>query len=179
MKFFLIFFLFFLVPLLQGSFFNMIIPPSFFSPNIAIGISLIWILLRGFNESALWILLLGAVYDSVLSSSFGSMTLFLLLSGYGFSLFARQVLVNGRIIGKLVVSLYVLVSLFFYYSMVYFLKTFSLLEVLSVVQRNSFFGSSSFFGIVYSLALFWFLYWIAKTFGNKQESISIKKMKFL
>ncbi|NCU41230.1 MAG: hypothetical protein EOM19_00730 [Candidatus Moranbacteria bacterium] len=179
MKFFIIFFLFFLVPLLQGSFLNMIIPPSFFSPNIAIGVSLIWILLRGFNESVLWILLLGAIYDSILSSTFGSMTLFLLLSGYGFSLFARQVLVNGRIVGKLVVSLYVLISLFFYYSMVYFLKTFSLFDVLFFVQRNSFFGSSSFFGIVYSLTLFWFLYWIAKAFGNKQENISIKKMKFL
>jgi cell shape-determining protein MreD len=173
MKFLCIFCSFFLIPLLQGSFFNVIVSPSFFSPNIAIFISLIWILLRGFNESVLWILLLGVVYDSILSFPFGLMTLFLLISGYGFSLFARQVLVNGRIIGKIVISSYVIISLFCYYSMIYFSKTFSLFEILSFIQKDSFFS------IVYSLAIFWTLYRIAKIFVRKQESIPMKKMKFL
>ncbi|NCU42142.1 MAG: hypothetical protein EOM19_05515 [Candidatus Moranbacteria bacterium] len=101
------------------------------------------------------------------------MTLFLLISGYGFSLFARQVLVNGRIIGKIVISFYVIISLFCYYGMLYFSKTFSLFEILSFIQKESFFG------IIYSLVLFWALYGIVKIFVHKQEGVTIKKMKFL
>ncbi len=175
MKFLFIFLGFFFIPLLQGSFFNMIISPSFFSPNIAICISLIWILLRGFNDSVLWILLLGVVYDSILSSSFGLMALFLLLSGYIFSLFARQVLFNEKFIGKVVISLYVLISLFSYYTMVYLSKTFSSFDIFSFIRETISYGYSSFFGAVYSLILFWLFYKMVRNFGNRQESMTIKR----
>lgn len=150
--------LYFGVVMFQAFFINAFVSPSFFTPNVVVFLSLVWILIYGFDEKILHVLILGFLYDSIFSESFGFGVLSLLLSCYGIALLSRRIVFERKLSGTLILSCFVLFSLFFFQWMTLFGREyvgFDSLYFREVFHDDIYF---SFWNAVISLCSFWFLY---------------------
>ena len=137
---------------------------SLFLLDIAMIVSLIHIMARGFNEGILWVLSLGFFYDMILSEVFGVAMISFLVASYGLSFFSHRFLTGRGIVGRILISFYVIGATLWHHHVLYFSQT----QSFSFSEYSAWLGSfdwrSSLFTFVIILMLFWGL-----SFINKQR----------
>ncbi|QQS61321.1 MAG: hypothetical protein IPN70_00080 [Candidatus Moraniibacteriota bacterium] len=152
----------------QIVFVNVLFPYEFFAPNVIVFIALAWILLYGFDDKIIGVLILGFLYDSLFFESFGFGIIPLLLSSYGISLLSRRIVSGRKILGIGIISLFVLISLSFFQMMTFFGRKYLGFNPDSffVILRDEM-NFSFWYGII-SLIFFWIVYGIVKYFYTKR-----------
>jgi|GEM_PF-5751358 len=165
MKIYFFHFLFFcFVLLLEAVVIRSFEMDSLFLLDIAMIIALVHIMARGFNEGILWVLSLGFFYDIILSEVFGVAMMSFLVASYGLSFFSNRFLTGRGMIGKALISLYVLGVTIWHHHVLYFsqAQSFSFSEYTAWLE--SFEWRSSMIVLVNILILFWGL-----SFLNRQR----------
>jgi hypothetical protein len=99
---------------LQTSFFYARDVTFLFVPNIFLSIVLCYTILYGFDESILFLLSMGFLYDVFFIENFGMMLLATLVFSYGISIFVRRVMTTRRILGRMIFFSYGMMSFCLY-----------------------------------------------------------------
>lgn len=97
---------------LQASFFNLVLSRNLFIDLLPL-LVLAWVIMMGFEKIWPWVVALGIFADLIYFERVGVNVIFFISIAYGISFFSRRFMIERRLAGFLVTSLFVIISFVF------------------------------------------------------------------